>query len=550
MIKVRLISTILLIAMIFSISFMESSATGNKQVVILDFSDLDWSKVSNNHPQLLNLLKTGSAGLVKFPATLTKKRFDLPVISENYPKKSIGFYEDRVSRICAKTDFNTTLLVIYARWSPEIDNGLTPVLLKGAGFNGGVLYSPSTRKRGIVTYNDLRSTVLRFLNHGKTEAVYQVKPKPGDWRKLVQSRSKLIKNYTIRWPLLNGYSYLLLGVISLLLIGLCFRFGQKVITGLAWGYLFLITAPAAFLLETLIDPVEWPPTLFWTIGISGAIFLGSYLISGRNFARTVLWISLITTGLVVCDALLNGYYECKSFLGYSLVSGARYYGIGNEYMGVLLGSSIVGLSLSFPGLKRRRREIIWLVALAIGLILIHPNFGADVGGGITALMGLGMANYLWLKKPIRIREIARLCLLTLAVLVLTGIWDLYANRESMSHLGQLLLAIRDHGPIIFSSMVIRKISLNLHLISCAPLSLILIGILLAIPILYRFPPATLKRLIDKYPEVMAGLTGLAITALIGFSANDSGIVSAAMIFMFGIGLSLTVALKELSGEKG
>ncbi len=548
MLKVRLIPAFLLIAMILLIPLTESSASGNKQVVILDFSDLEWSKVSQNHPKLFNLLRTSSAGLVRLPATSTKGPLDLPVIRASYPESPIGFYEDLVTRVWEETDFNATLLVIYARRSPEIGNGLTPVLLKGAGFNGGVLYSPSTRKRGIVTYNDIRSTVLQFHNPGKAKAVFQIKPKPGDWRKLVQSRSNLIKNYTIRWPLLTGYIYLLLGVIFLLFIGLGFRFRQIVISGLAWGYLLLITMPAAFLLETLIDPVEWPPILFWTIGICGTLFLGPYLISGKNYSRTVLWISLITAGLVVGDALLNGYYECKSFLGYSLVTGARYYGIGNEYMGVLLGSAIVGLSLLFPSLKRRR-VIIWLATLAIGLVLIHPNFGADVGGGITALMGLGIANYLWLKQPIRIREITRLSLLTLATLVLTGIWDFYANRESMSHLGQLLLAISNNGLIAFSSMAIRKLSLNLRLISSAPLSLVLIVILSAIPVFYRFPPAPLKKLMEKHPEAMAGLTGLAITALIGFLANDSGIVSAAMIFMFGIGLALTVALQELGGIK-
>lgn len=548
--KARLIPAIFLMATVILFPLTEGFAASNKQVVILEVPDLEWSKISVNHPKLLNLLMTGSAGLVRLPATLTNRSLHFPIIRESYAKSGIGFYENLVSRIYAETDFNNTLLVVCSHRPPEIDNGLTPVLLKGAGFNGGVLYSPSTRKQGIVTYNDLRSTIIRFLDLGKTEAVFQIQPKPGDWRKLVKTGSNLNKNYTIRWPLLTGYFYLLLGVILLLLIGLTFRFRQRLIAGSAWGYLLLITAPAAFLLEALIDPVEWPLILFWTIGICGVLFLWSYFSSGKNITQALSLISLITAGLVVCDALLNGYYECKSFLGYSLVSGARYYGIGNEYMGILLGSSIVGLTLSFSGIKRWRGGILWLVALGIGLVLIHPNFGADVGGGITALMGLGVTNYLWLKQPIRFKEVTRLCLMTLAALVLAGAWDVYANRDCMSHLGQLLLAVSNHGPMVFSAMAIRKISLNLRLISSAPLSFILMGILLSIPFGYRFPPAPLQRLIDKHPKEIAGLTGLAITALIGFLVNDSGIVSAAMIFMFGIGLGLTVALEELNEKRG
>ncbi|MGE5605957.1 MAG: hypothetical protein ACM3YE_09725 [Bacteroidota bacterium] len=231
-----------------------------------------------------------------------------------------------------------------------------------------------------------------------------------------------------------------------------------------------------------------------------------------------------------------------------MVTGARYYGVGNEYMGILLGSSLVGLSLSIKGFKNRG-GLVPFIAFLLSLILIHPNFGADVGGGITALTGLGITNYLWLKQPIRLREIIRLGLMTLAALVLAGAWDLFLNRDSLSHLGQLLLAIGERGPMVFYAMVIRKLSLNLRLLSSTPLTLVLIGILLAMPLLYRFPPARLQKLKEKHPEAVAGLTGIAVTALIGFMVNDSGIVSAAMIFMFGIGLGLTVGIKELEGVK-
>ncbi len=546
--KIRLISAMFIMAMIVLIPVAESATAGKKQVVVLEFSEFEWSQITTNHPKLLNLLKTSSTGLVKLPARENVPP-DLPVTCESYANSSIGFYEDLVSRIFAETDFYTTLLLVYSRRSPEIGNGLTPVLIKGTGFKGGVLYSPSTRKRGIVTYNDLRSTILRFLNPEKTKTVFRIRSMPGDWRILAQSRDGLIKNYTIRWPLLTGYFYLLLGVIILIIIGLCFHFRPRIITGLAWAYLLLITAPGAFLLEALIDPVELPSILFWTLGISGIMFLWSYFSSRKNITRALAMISLITTVLVIINGLLNGYYECKSFLGYSVVTGGRYYGIGNEYMGVLLGASIAGLSSLLPALKHRCREILWFVTFIIGLVLIHPNFGADVGGGIAALMGLGVTNYLWLKKPIQIKEISRLCLMTLGALVLAGAWDLYANRDCMSHLGQLLLSVSNHGPGVVGSMALRKISLNLRLIGSTPLTLVLIGILLVMPVFYRFPPAPLQRVMDKHPEAIAGLAGLAVTALIGFLVNDSGIVSAAMTFMFGIGLGLTVVIKELDRAK-
>lgn len=479
--------------------------------------------------------------------TFSQNRYPVKKRSEN-SHQWLDFYNELVSRIWAETDFNTTLLMVCFSQASELDHGLTPVFLKGGDFKEGILYSSSTRKKGIVTCGDLRATVLQFLNPGKSQAVLQMKCEPGKWPNLAETQYSLVKNYSVRRPLLTGYGYLLLGLIFLLIIGLILHFPQSILTGMAWSYLFLLTVPVAFLIEAVIDPLDWLSIILYTLGISGALFLGSYLISGKNIFQALIWISFITVGLVASDGLLNGYYEFKSFLGYSVITGARYYGIGNEYMGILLGAYIVGSSLYLQGLPGRRREVLWWrFTFLIGFILIHPNFGADVGGGITALMGLGVANYLWLKRSIRLQELTRLLLLTLGALILAGAWDLVINRNSMSHLGQLLLSVRDHGPRVFTAMVTRKILLNLRLISSTPITLLLIGILSAVPVLCRFPPAALRRLIAKHTQVSAGLTGLAVTALIGFLVNDSGIVSAAMIFMFGFSLILTVILKELIG---
>jgi len=114
----------------------------------------------------------------------------------------------------------------------------------------------------------------------------------------------------------------------------------------------------------------------------------------------------------------------------------------------------------------------------------------------------------------------------------------------MSHFGQLILAIRTQGIQVFFDLAIRKMALNLQLIQTTPLTLVLIGTLLIIPVLYRFPPVSIQKYLANYPELMSGLTGLSITALIALAANDSGIVSAAMCFMFGIGLIISLVIKE------
>ncbi len=114
----------------------------------------------------------------------------------------------------------------------------------------------------------------------------------------------------------------------------------------------------------------------------------------------------------------------------------------------------------------------------------------------------------------------------------------------MSHLGSLLLAIQKNGIGVFVDLVIRKMTMNLRLITTTPLTIILLGFLMYIPFLYWHPPLSIKNLMAKYPQISSGFVGLSITALIGLFTNDSGIVSAAMSFLFGISLLIPIIIKE------
>jgi hypothetical protein len=461
--------------------------------------------------------------------------------------RDLAYFDFLVSRISAEINFSNTLLMICSSCPPSKhstgNSSLNPLILKGLSFSTGLVYSTSTRKRGILTLHDLYFTVGKFLKPDM-QTGFPLRNAPGQWRAVAKDQHSLTKNYAIRWPLLTAYGYLLIGVLFLLAGCLLLRLHQRLIKFLFLSYLFLITMPAVFLLEAPFDCLHWIAITVCTLSFAGILFLGSYFLSKKSLSQTLGILSFLTAGTVLINGLFNGYFEYKSFLGYSIIAGARYYGVGNEYMGILIGSYIVGISLMIQRIRKWRRMILWCAAVLISIILIHPYFGADVGGGITAVMGLGITNYLWLKQPVHFKEVARLSLLTLLIVIFMGILDLYIYKSSMSHLGKLFLAIRENGLGIFFDLVIRKISLNLRLISSAPMTIILIGIFLTAPFLYRYPPAAIKKLTEEYPGIISGFAGLSITALIGLLANDSGIVSAAMIFLFGIGLILLMIVKE------
>ncbi len=348
-----------------------------------------------------------------------------PLLSDG--KKILRYYEDLTGYMFANFNSNNTLLMVCAycpQQKPAIQNkNLFAVILRGQNFTNGTLYSQSTRKPGIITYTDLRKII--FNPNNKTGTSEKIKTIPGKWRTIAAEQPELIKNYSVRWPLLTVLGYLMIGLVPLLILGLIRHFPIPIITLLIWSYLYLLTIPGTFLIEAAISPTAWLPIIAYTLAIGGGIFIISYILSGNNITKTLMWLAFLTLGLIIINILRNGYYESRSFLGYSILAGGRYYGAGNEYMGILLGAYIVGVTLSLPHIKKWRQEILWCTTFFLSLILFYPLFGSDVGGGITALMGLGITNYLWLNQPIHFKNIARLCLLTLFVFIGMAFLDRY-----------------------------------------------------------------------------------------------------------------------------
>ena len=463
---------------------------------------------------------------------------------------ALASYDRLLGEIMAETSPNT-LVVIFSSLPPakrlEIGARLTPVLITGPGFERGILFSWSTRRAGIITCYDLPATILSFLGinpEGHFNG-HKLETRPGDWRGLAGKLPQLIKNFGLRWPLLTTYGYLLIVIVLLAILGLIF---YPRITALfrivEYGYLFLLTVPVVFLVEALFNPLSWPAIIGLTVGLGGLLLAVSLGLARGRRQEAVALIGLFTVIWIGIDGLFNGVFELNAFLGYSAVAGARFYGIGNEYMGFLLGAYITMISISFEKLRRFPAQVLWLAVFLITVFLVHPNFGANIGGGITALIGLGITTYLWLERPIHLRELAGLLGAMLAMLILVGIWELAFSGDKITHFGQLISLIKLNGFQAVSTVLIRKWQMGMRLIGYTPWAKVLLAILVAIPLLYKKPPTVLARLIKNHPGIMRGILGLTFTALIALVVNDSGIVAVATMFIFGAFMLLQVIFEE------
>ncbi len=482
--------------------------------------------------------------LEKFGLYLSDQRWNF------YRRSVMNRYDRLFEKLRTTIDVKSTLTLIFTGIPPQrkakIGEKVMPVALNGPGFKPGIIYSHSTRKAGVVTEYDLPATILKFLGIEKFGRFTgkSLESVPGDWRQVARLRSELIRNYQIRWPLLTGYAYLLMGSLLAGVAALIFKPRPIYFKALTYIYLSLLLIPAAFLIEGAFNPLNWLSVMAGTIVLVAILLTAAFWAGGKDPFRMLALISLTTVILIITDGLNNGFLEAGSFLGYSIVAGARFYGIGNEYLGFFLGAYTVFLALSFKTTDKRQGKLLTLVTWLLALVVSHPNFGANIGGGSTVILGLGITNLLLLKKRINLSEVAGLFISLIVLLTLVGLWDYWISKNSISHFGQLLFLIKEEGFPVIKEMINRKWEMNRRLINYTPWSKALLGLLILIPLLYYKPSQKIIELLKKYPEQLKGFLGLVFTAIIALVLNDSGIVAAAMMFIFGGILLLLVLFDE------
>jgi hypothetical protein len=170
----------------------------------------------------------------------------------------------------------------------------------------------------------------------------------------------------------------------------------------------------------------------------------------------------MTFATLVLDLWRGGALLGRSPFSYSIVEAARYYGIGNEAAGALIGSGLVAAAaVAGWGTRRAGRPTGALMAALLGLLasgtLASPRLGADFGGFIAALVGFGTLTWQTATgaqdaAPTHQRRqgagraaIAAATLSSLLLIFVAGgfaAWDASRPTEQRTHIGQLLARVR------------------------------------------------------------------------------------------------------------
>ena len=312
----------------------------------------------------------------------------------------------QLARLTAELPAGTLLLVTApgaaagqsAGSAPAGPPHLMSVVVSGPGFASGLLDSAATRRPGIVTLTDLTPTVAGWLGSAVPAGTVGARITRSDRGDLDATVAGLRARDTAEQVWIATHGWFLIGY------GVAVVLAFAVPAALFWGAeprrrerrarcwrAAGTTAAAVPLGSFLANSFPWwdlDGPAWWLYGLTAAgtlVLATAALLRGpwrRDPVGPVGVLCAATLLVLAADVMTGSRLQLDAPYGLSLLVSGRYYGIGNEALGVYCVSALVAAAW-IAGLARRPALAAGLVGLLAVVASGWPGFGAKTGGTIA-----------------------------------------------------------------------------------------------------------------------------------------------------------------------
>lgn len=396
--------------------------------------------------------------------------------------------------------------------SPAVSGhrSLAPVLVWGPDVPAGLLLSPSTRRLGLTTNTDFAPAVAAYFGVPRSE--FRTLPFGFAWSAVpapdgTKQAEALNANAIAQSDAMHLLPYLAaaLGFWIVAVTVLASRLPVPSVFGLV---------PAAMLAAALF---AGSVLAFEALGIIvlAVLFAITRVIRPE---RVLVFICAALTLTLCTDMVTGNILMHRGLLGYSAPEGARYYGLGNESMGLLLGAALGTVCGLWQPMRLVRYS---LVALMVGIVLLLGSAGAKAGGVLVSLAVFGtwlhtVSGRRWTPKSLGLLAVA-----VFVGMAAAALGDAFLHPGSRSHLGEAVRRISAGGVGEGWDIVRRKAVVEGHLAyHSAWAALLWLGAGCTGWLWKRSPAA--------YVEEKALRSAGAVGILACLCLNDAGVVAAAI----------------------
>jgi hypothetical protein len=385
---------------------------------------------------------------------------------------------------------------------------LCPIAVSGL-FNGNRLTSNSTRTEGLVTNTDIAPTIaayfgvrLRTAPYGSLMSSYSPGLRVNEASWFLRFDRQAIRQ--ARWQLAVPYCAGALAALMALLSAGLFRGPMGAVRSI-----ILINIAILCLLSF---PVSYQSGF---LPMSGVLFAFAFWPASR---KDNVYFTVGITVFCLYDAIaFHGRIAGGSLLGYSPIEGARYYGVGNEVMGLWIGMTtyVCCVLAEKPRWKWAALPLALAVIVALGL----PDAGAKAGGFLVGVITLAAA--LWTRTGRRITPLG--AAVGVASLLAFGVAGLLAFGRFFgeSHVTRAIALTHAQGASALLGIVARKAGMDIHLMFH---SVWMITLIVASVTSYWALRPIWNR--SDFPRTLfVALIAATVSSLV---LNDAGVVAAAL----------------------
>jgi|GEM_PF-1244112 len=438
---------------------------------------------------------------------------------------------------------------------------LTPVLLDGDGVPSGLLTSQTTRRPGLIANIDLAPGILRFFGITPDatmlgSALYGV-AHPHALEALSSMNERIVFTYLARPSIMIGY-VVFVGFCVIWAIAMMFMRYYR-IRCLPWAFrpTLVKTALVGHLLfgvvqlgAAALDIYRTLPVVIFIIGIA-AIAAHALVRLVRDLRILFAIVGLLAMSAICLD-LLNGSLLLKrAIISYDPIAGIRFYGIGNEACGMLIGATLLGLFSMLDRWRQRRGFLLPLAVLAciaVFVLIGSPRYGTNFGGMLAALAGFAVALMKIHGNIFRARVL--LPAIVVALLSIGGMLALNMGQDagSQTHIGRGFSQAFASGPGYMGDLIARKWSMNMRLMRSSIWTYALISLLVSLLIILYRPVGIVQQTMRDHPFLNAGLLGILASMFVGLLVNDSGVSMAATGLLFLTAPMLLMVMEKMSAQ--
>lgn len=457
--------------------------------------------------------------------------------SESYNAKKTQILKncsDLTNRIKSDMDFDRSMLCIISPYSYDTENKnsdvLCPVIFYDGGKSKGIAYSKTTRRQGIVSSLDIAPTIIKYFKIPKAGFIgypieYSMSNNSAQYVGKLYNDTRVA--FASRLIILKGFA--LLVIITLLIYAfLLLLFGADKCGIIYMLMVFFMFVPFSMLVEGLFRFGSLSGKIIFIVLISAFMTAMVYRFLKRPLNR-VLAIASLNLSILIIDLLTGQNMQKYSILSYDPIVGARYYGIGNEYLGVLISCSLI-ISNYLMHIDQRFKKPCIIVLCFICLLTGLPWLGANVGGVITAAAGFLIFMVLYYDPAIKKAFIYAAIGMVVSFSIVLVFNLLSENFES--HLGNMVYMIKSSGLEYAVNIISRKAAMSMKLIRYTIWSRVFIIILVTAVVLFVKPGNNNGKFFSPRESTQALWISSLLSCVTAIIFNDSGIVTAAILMLY------------------